>query len=74
MFRLITVPIPMNLLFGSRRVFLLVYVCFMNSYLQAPIVADVKTDVDSIFKFAASHMTEEEEEDRNEEEGEEEEL
>lgn len=74
MFRLITVPTRMSLLYGSKRVFLLVYVFLMNSYEQAPIVADVKTDVDSIFKFATSHMTEEEEEDRNEEEGEEEEL
>ena len=42
---------------------------------QAPIVADVKSDVDNIFRFAQDHMTEvEDEEERNEDEGEEDEL
>ena len=42
---------------------------------QAPIVADVKTDVDNIFKFATSHMVEvDDSEIRDETGGEEEEL
>lgn len=47
----------------------------MVGYHQAPIFADVKTDVDSIFRFAQDHMTEvSDDEIRNEDEGEEDEL
>ena len=74
--RLIIILNLINLSYGSREVLLCAYEGLNEiDDDQAPIVADVKSDVDNIFRFAQDHMTEvENEEERNEDEGEEDEL